>query len=60
MKLFPMLGVAVLALATTPAMAQDGETDRAGDIQFKVLGTYVAPDGAITDINVNLPGLPAT
>lgn len=59
MKTFLMLGGAVLALAATPAMAQDGETDRAGDIQFKVLGTAVLPDGKITDINVNLPGLPA-
>jgi outer membrane protein len=60
MTKYLMLGGAVLALAATPAMAQDGETDRAGDIQVKVLATYVAPDGAITDINVNLPGLPAT
>jgi len=60
MKRIPMLGAAVLALAATPAMAQDSDADRAGDIQFKVLGTYVAPDGKITDINVNLPGLPAT
>lgn len=51
---------AALALAATPAMAQDGESDRAGDIQIKLLGTAVLPDGAITDINVNLPGLPAT
>jgi outer membrane protein len=54
------LGGALLALAATPAMAQDGDADRAGDIQIKVLGTYVAPDGKITDINVNAPGLPAT
>jgi outer membrane protein len=60
MTKYLMLGGAALALAATPAMAQDGETDRAGDIQIKVLATYVAPDGAITDINVNLPGLPAT
>jgi outer membrane protein W len=60
MKTLVMLGGAVLALAATPVMAQDGETDRAGDIQFKVLGTAVLPDGKITDINVNLPGLPAT
>lgn len=60
MNKFLMLGGAILALAATPAMAQDGESDRAGDIQIKVLGTYVSPDGAITDINVNLPGLPAT
>ena len=60
MKTLLMLGGAALALAATPAMAQDGETDRAGDIQLKVLGTAVLPDGKITDINVNLPGLPAT
>ncbi len=54
------LGGAALALLATPAMAQDGETDMAGEIQIKLLGTYVAPDGKITDINVNLPGLPAT
>jgi outer membrane protein len=59
MKTLLMLGAAALALAATPAMAQDTD-DRTGDIQFKVLGTYVAPDGKITDINVNLPGLPAT
>lgn len=60
MKTFLMLAGAALALAATPAVARDGETDRAGDIQFKVLGTAVLPDGKITDINVNLPGLPAT
>ncbi|MEO0057310.1 MAG: hypothetical protein RIT17_760 [Pseudomonadota bacterium] len=62
MKTFLMLGGAALALAATPAMAQDSgnETDRAGDIQFKLLATAVLPDGKITDINVNLPGLPAT
>jgi outer membrane protein len=58
MKTFLMLGVAAVALLATPAMAQDA--DRAGDVQVKLLGTYVAPDGKITDINVNLPGLPAT
>lgn len=59
MKTLLMLGGAALALAATPAMAQDSD-DRTGDIQIKLLGTYVAPDGKITDINVNLPGLPAT
>lgn len=58
MKTLLMLAGATLALAATPAMAQDD--DRAGEIQFKVLGTAVLPDGKITDINVNLPGLPAT
>jgi outer membrane protein len=60
MKTFVTLGGAALALAATPALAQDGESDRAGDIQVKVLGTAVLPDGAITDINVNLPSLLAT
>jgi outer membrane protein len=62
MKTYLMLGGAALALAATPAMAEDGtgDRDRAGDFQIKVLGTLVAPDGKITDINVNLPGLPAT
>ena len=58
MKTLVMFGGAALALLATPAMAQDGT--RAGDIQVKLLGTYVAPDGAITDINVNLTGLPAS
>ena len=57
MKRLLMLGGAALMLAATPAMAQDN--DRAGDIQFKVLATGVLPDGAITDVNVDLVGLPA-
>lgn len=59
MKTFVMLGGAALALAATPAMAQGDETDLAGEIQIKVLGTAVLTDGSITDINVNLPNLPA-
>ena len=59
MKTILMLGGAALALAATPAMAQ-ADTDRAGDVQIKVLATAVLPDGKITDINVNLPRLPAT
>lgn len=58
MKRFLMVGGAALALAASPAMAQDA--DRAGEVQIKLLGTAVLPDGKITDINVNLPGLPAT
>lgn len=58
MKKYLMLGAAALALAASPAMAQEG--DRTGDVQIKLLGTAVLPDGKITDINVNLPGLPAT
>lgn len=59
MKTLLMLGGAALALVATPAMAQD-DTDRAGDIQFKLLATAVLPDGSIEQINVNLPGLPAS
>lgn len=44
-----------LALAATPAMAQD----QAGDIQIKVLGTAVLPDGEIDSVNVDIVGLPA-
>jgi len=60
MKTILMLGGAALALATTPAMAQEGDADRTGDIQVKLVATLVTPDGAITDVNVNLPGLPAS
>ena len=63
MKTFLMLantalGGAALALVATPAIAQD-DSDRAGSVQFKVLGTAVLPDGKITDVNVDLVGLPA-
>lgn len=57
-KLLLMTGAA-LALVTTPGHAQN-DTDRTGDIQVKVLATAVLPDGKIKQINVNLPGLPAT
>ncbi|WDA39872.1 OmpW/AlkL family protein [Erythrobacter sp. BLCC-B19] len=59
MKRLLMLGGAAMVLAGAPAMAEDAKPG-AGDIQIKVLGTAVLPDGKITDINVNLPGLPAT
>lgn len=52
-----LVGAAAM-LAATPAMAEDD--DRAGDIQVKLLATAVLPDGKITDINVNVPGLPAS
>lgn len=58
MKKVLMLGGAALALAAAPAAAQ--EADRTGDVQIKLLGTAVLPDGKITDINVNVPNLPAT
>jgi outer membrane protein len=59
MKKFLMLTGAALAMASSPAMAQGGEDDRAGDIQLKVLATGVLPDGSIDQVNVDLVGLPA-
>lgn len=59
MKTLMMAGGAALALAATPALAQ-GQADRAGQVQVKLLGTWVAPDGKIEAITVNRPGLPAT
>lgn len=55
MKVLTAAACAGLALAATPAMAQD----QAGDIQIKVLGTAVLPDGEIDSVNVDLVGLPA-
>ena len=48
-----LAGVAMIA---TPAQAQEAQ----GKLQVKVLGTYVATDGAITDVNTDTLGLPAT
>ncbi|KPP93860.1 OmpW family protein [Erythrobacter sp. HL-111] len=59
MKTLLMITGAALALAATPAAAQD-RSDRAGDIQFKLLGTAVLPDGEIDQVNVDLVDLPAT
>jgi len=59
MKTLLMITGAALALVATPAAAQDRSGDRAGDIQFKVLGTAVLPDGEIEQVNVDIVGLPA-
>ncbi|MBV7259067.1 OmpW/AlkL family protein [Erythrobacter crassostreae] len=47
------VGVAIAAMAS-PASAQE-----AGDVQIKLLGTAVLPDGEIDAVNVDLVGLPA-
>ncbi|MBX7526370.1 OmpW/AlkL family protein [Qipengyuania vesicularis] len=44
-----------LAMLAAPAQAQDDE----GKLQIKVLGTYVAPDGKITEFTTDNVGLPA-
>ncbi len=56
MKTLLAVSAAAVALVATPAAAQE---DRTGDVQVKVLGTLVAPDGKITDVNVDIVGLPA-
>lgn len=44
-----------LAMTAAPAMAQD----RAGDVQLKLVGTAVLPDGEIDEVTVDAVGLPA-
>ena len=47
-------------IALAAAFALPGQASaKAGDVQFKILATYVAPDGKITDVKTDLIGLPA-
>lgn len=56
MKKVSLTLIAIAAAGVSaPAMAQD----RAGDIQVKVLGTAVLPDGGIDAVNLDNFGLPA-
>ena len=55
MKTLLACGAAAFALLAQPVAAQDQE----GKLQIKVLGTAVLPDGEITDVNVDIVGLPA-
>ena len=55
MKYLLTAACAGIALAASPAMAQDS----AGDVQLKIVGTAVLPDGSIDTVNVDLVGLPA-
>ena len=51
------LALPLIALA---ALGQPGHAAaKAGDVQVKILGTYVAPDGQITDVKIDRIGLPA-
>jgi len=50
--------IAGLAFSAVPAVAQSDGQD--GRLQVKLLGTAVLPDGEITDLNVDIVGLPAT
>ncbi|WP_293699923.1 MULTISPECIES: OmpW/AlkL family protein [unclassified Sphingopyxis] len=50
------LSLAALAVA----LAVPGQAAaKSGDVQFKLLATYVAPDGKISDVKLDLIGLPA-
>lgn len=55
MKYLSAAACAAIALAATPAIAQD----RAGDVQVKLNATAVLPDGEIDNVNVDAVGLPA-
>lgn len=52
---YATLGAAAAALLASPAMAQD----RAGQVQLKLVGTAVLPDGKIDRVNLDLVGLPS-
>ena len=56
MKKFLVAALAGTAMFAAPAQAADND----GKLQVKLLGTLVAPDGKITDINTDIVGLPAT
>lgn len=51
-----ILGGVAAALMASPALAQD----RAGQVQLKLVGTAVLPDGKIEQVNLDRVGLPAT
>lgn len=47
-------------IALAAAFALPGQAAaKAGEVHFKLLATYVAPDGKITDVKTDLIGLPA-
>jgi outer membrane protein len=52
---YASMGALAAALLASPALAQD----RAGQVQLKLVGTAVLPDGKIERVNVDLVGLPA-
>lgn len=55
MKKYHLSLIALAAAAAIPGQA----AAKAGDIQFKIFATYVAPDGKISDVNLDRIGLPA-
>ncbi|MBV7266354.1 OmpW/AlkL family protein [Erythrobacter ani] len=55
MKTILSITSAAIALVASPVAAQD----RTGDVQIKLMGTAVLPDGEIDEVNVDAIGLPA-
>lgn len=54
MRTLLFTAIAAVAIGAAPASAAE-----AGDVQFKLLGTAVLPDGKIEQVNVDAVGLPA-
>lgn len=57
MKQLLLTALAGAAVLVIPAQAQARDDD--GKLQVKVLGTYVSPNGKITDVKTDIVGLPA-
>lgn len=55
MKNFLALGLTAMAIAAFPTAAQAEQ----GDLQVKLLGTAVLPDGKITEVTTDIVNLPA-
>lgn len=51
--------LSLAALAATLAIPGQASAAETGTIQFKILATYVAPDGKIEDVKLDAIGLPA-
>lgn len=55
-----MKNIALPLIALAAALGLSGQVAaKTGDVQVKILGTYVAPDGQITDVKIDRIGLPA-
>lgn len=55
-----MVGGIAAALVAGPALAQGRTGERAGQVQVKLVGTAVLPDGNIESVTLDRVGLPAT
>ena len=60
MRKIIMLGGVAAVLMADPALAQERTQDRAGQVQVKLVGTAVLPDGKIDNVTLDRVGLPAT